>query len=153
MSLTETKEINGRKYTIRKLPGIPGRKMLLRLTKVAAPLLGGADSKDFEEGGGSEINVKALISECLDRLTESEFEYVINGISQDGSVRLDGDVVLDLSRSDTQDDIWSANYGEMFEFLQWALKVNFGSFLDGLQVMARKRAKRSNATGTPKETT
>lgn len=132
------KDINGRRYETPKLAAKAGRKLLLRLTKVVGPFIAVGSAG----GGLTSIDARALVS-ALEGASEEELEHVLSVLTAKAQVEVSPDRKLPLRTETAQDEVWAGNYGEMMEFMVWALGANFEGFFDMLR--AKLKAARTKA--------
>lgn len=121
--------IGGLTYTVPTMPGLRGRKVLLRLLRVAGPLL--AANKD------SGRDLSDVVQSVLGNLDDSTFDWILGQLIQ-GAMVGDGDTMRPLSVQTVQDEVWADGEGylHMVDFIVWALRVNFGGFIEGLKQRA-----------------
>jgi hypothetical protein len=119
---TVSKRIGDHKYTVTQLNAVTGRKALLRLTKIMGPVI----TEGFK---GGQMAGYAAVAQSL---TETELDYFCDLFAGQTTV-LGGDYVDDGAQLDAIfGEHFADRYFEMFEWLTFALEVNFGSFFLGL---------------------
>lgn len=125
MRETRTFEIGDCKYKVTGLGAKKALKVLHILSKVSAPVVGGA---------GVDSDIGEALGKALDRLTEDDLDTVIETMAKETMVvdRPDsGGVALNLS--DIFDDHFAGKrLGDMLKWLVECLKLNFSDFLGGL---------------------
>lgn len=119
-------EIKGKKVQIYVLPAGEGIAMATKLAEVALPMLGGL-GKDMQDG-----------------VTEADVDFGKIALAISGSLdkvdilaiikRLLKDVTIDDSAVNF-DDYFSCNYAELIAIMAFALKENFGSFFDVMDIL------------------
>lgn len=109
---TVTKTIGETSYAVSQLGALQGREALRRLAAIAGPAI---------EGGETVFFGKLVAS-----IQKDDLEYFCNLFAK--STILDGKVPL----ASTFDVHFAGNYGDMLEWLIFAMEVNFKSFLDGV---------------------
>jgi len=120
---TESKRFGSHVYTVTQLNAVTGRKALLRLMKIVGPA--------FEAGlrGGDASGYVAVAN----ALPESELEYFCDLLAAQTTVR--GGEYAEESAPQL-DKVFAMHfaddYFEMFQWLGFALEVNFASFFRGL---------------------
>lgn len=117
------KTIGDVQYKVHPLGAKQGCQVMTRLTR----LLGGA-----LKGQGMDIkkvDVGAMISGALEAMQESDLDFLCNTFAAKTMFSTDGGTSWPLLSSRFELH-YSANYGEMFEWLQFCLEVNFGSFFE-----------------------
>lgn len=121
----ETKLQNGKTIKIVILPAITkGIPVARRLLNIVAPVVGGTlDGLKHDEiiHGAPKTFTELSLTVCR-QLEEAEVGNLIYTVLE--NMEVDGERI-DL------DDYFSANYGEMVEILEFALKENFESFFTG----------------------
>jgi hypothetical protein len=115
------KEINNKKFQIRKLGALKGIKIIQQLSKVLIPIFGGTldgfKHDDFVHGAPKTFSSLALtIVESVDQI---DVEGLILDFTKE--MRVDGEAVV-------FDDFFSANYSELLSVLEFCLKENFPDF-------------------------
>ena len=122
---SETKLSNNKKISIRLLPAITqGIPVARRLLNVIAPVVGGTlDGLKHDEiihGAPKTFSELSLvICQQLEKADASNLVFtLLDGMEVEGQA-------IDL------DEYFSANYGEMMEVLEFALRENFESFFTG----------------------
>lgn len=112
---------NGKEVTIRKLPAMEGIKIGNRLIKVILPAIGGTFDglrhDDILHGSPKSFSHLALI--ICDQIDKIGIEDLILKLTE--GMFIDGNPV-------EFNQYFSANYGELVEILEFALRENFGSF-------------------------
>ena len=119
-------EIKGKKVQIYVLPAGEGIAMATKLAEVVLPMLGGL-GKDMQDGV-TEADVDSgkialAISGSLDKV---DILAIIK--------RLLKDVTID-DRAVNFDEYFSCNYAELIAIMAFALKENFGSFFDVMDIL------------------
>lgn len=115
MAKTKEKVINDKKVVIVLLGAKEGLKMATKLSKVVLPTV----TKLMESKG--KFKLEELVPEVVDKLEELELEDMVVKLFAQSTVN---DFPLD------PDAYFSGNYGELVDFLAFALEANFASFFD-----------------------
>lgn len=122
---SETKLSNNKQISIRLLPAITqGIPVARRLLNVIAPVVGGTldglKHDDIIHGAPKTFSELSLvICQQLEKADASNLVFtLLDGMEVEGQA-------IDL------DEYFSANYGEMMEVLEFALRENFESFFTG----------------------
>ena len=129
---TTIKDSNGveKKVSIRVLPMTQGITVAKKLLAVIAPAVGGAFDgmrhDDYIHGAPKSFsNLALLLCEQIDKI---EIEKLIAALLF--NIEVDGQEVI-------LDEYFSANYGELIEILEFALKENFSTFFTASGIKAR----------------
>ena len=163
---SETTTINGRTYEVTKLPYKLGKKILLILYRTVGPAAAEALAK-APEGNLADIQVRhlapafsAAVGGLAERLEEKDFDLVVDTMAQYTKISKEGASNLIPLKGEIEFH-FSGNYGELFKWLGFALRVNYsgfsgehGSLADVLQkVKAVAKASQSQniSTGMPTE--
>ncbi len=133
---TKTRKIGEIDYQVTQLPAPKGRRLLVRLYKILGPTLGSA-LKALPEGKGSGLSLGNLetssIGEALvtlaDVISEDELDYFCDVLAETTQFSKEPGRWLPLKAD--QDFHWSGRYGRMFQWLVFALEVNYSDFLLG----------------------
>lgn len=120
---TESRVINGKKVNIILLGARDGIKMSMKLGKIVVPtfaqMLSSLTDKDKKEA--PMVPFKELVEACFDRIEEINLEEMATLLFQGATV---DDFPLNI------DTYFQANYGELIDYLAFALEANFGSFFE-----------------------
>jgi hypothetical protein len=106
---SETREIGGRKYTVRQMGAVKGSRLLVKIMKV----MGAGDAK----------SVIAALDDAL-------FVEVMNELAPWTEVEIESNRVVRLS--DVLDAHFAGNYADLTEWLIFAVEVNFADFFRSL---------------------
>lgn len=118
--MDNTKEIDGKTYTVYPLGAKKGSKLLAALNKVVGAAAGGGVKGIFE----------ALDDAMVTRLIDELAPTTTVDLGEGKSPRLDS--IFDLH--------FRSNYGAMLEWLLFALEVNFETFYAALPRILASRA-------------
>mgnify|MGYP001564454346 CR=1 FL=1 len=143
---TKERQIGDRGYTyhVTELPAKKGRALLVRLIKTLGPVFGQlvsdmkpADPK-VKAGALSAINGQSIsraLSELAGRLTEADLEHVCQVLGEHSEVsdEENPDHRKKLTPG-AQEFHFAGRYLEMFEWIGFALEVNFSDFFSGSQI-------------------
>jgi hypothetical protein len=164
---SETTTINGTEYEVTMLPYSLGRKLLVRLYKVLAPPLASVVAEAPNVNGDVELNLESLATliglapalsaganTLAEHLTEDDLEYVVSTLMQFTKIKNERGIFVPLTKADAEFH-YAGNYGEQFQWLWFALKVNYAGFLKGQSLAdlsakaeAARKAKSSQNTST-----
>ena len=114
------KVINGRTYSVTPLSAVKGRSLLVKLGPTLAAGMAALASKD--------VTAATKIFETLD---ENLLTYVCDTLAPSTQVTVDGRTDP-LNKTGLQDQLFQANYLEMFQWILFCLEVNYSDFLRGL---------------------
>lgn len=138
MLKSETTTINGHQYEVTQLPYSQGKSLLVRLFKVLGPtfarLVAGAPSindKNLADLQVSEV-VPALASaadQLAQDLSEEDLDATVGALGEFSYV-LEGKTRHQL-KADFLEFHFAGNYTELFQWLAFALRVNYLGFLKG----------------------
>ena len=119
-----------KKFSIRILPMTEGISVAKKLLNVIAPTTGaaldGLQHDDFIHGAPKSLSNLALI--LCGQIDKVQIETLIQILLQD--LYIEGQEV-DI------EEYFSANYGELIEILEFALRANFETFFTGKGIKAR----------------
>ena len=102
-----------------------GVAMAQKLGAIVANLFSDLGSKEGEEGE-VEIDFAKIARNLSEQLSYEELQKMINALLKDMAINSKGIVF---------DDEFSGNYGFLIKILAFALKENFGSFFEGLDIL------------------
>jgi hypothetical protein len=158
----KTKQIGSFNYRVKQLPDPMGTRLLMRLIRVLTPSLG-AGLKGLPEGGEgisvAELTTKALGDAIIalgDSLSEDDFLFICDTLSTDAEFS-DGNTWFPMTSDKSH---WSGRYLQKFQWLVFALEVNYADFLGGTESLARvvamvqnaqKSKSQATSTGEPNE--
>lgn len=114
---TSEKEINGKNVKIVLVGALDGIKITTQLSKVLFPVLGVISMK----GEGEPQSVSEIVGAALEHSDELDLEGIIKKL-------FNGSTVDEFPIK--PDEYFSGNYGELVDFLAFALEANFGSFFE-----------------------
>jgi len=144
MSLkSESKVINGTTYEVTQLPYSLGHKLLLRLYKVLGPTIGKAlsNSPELEDKDLGELNVREIgpafstaVEQLAADLGEDDFDYVVDTLAEYSF--LIGDKGAKRQLKNEMEFRFAGNYLELFQWLAFALRVNFLGFSNGQDLLS-----------------
>lgn len=144
---SETKTIDGITFEVTQLPYTRGHKVLLRLFRALAPAvaeaLGQAPELKERELGSLDIrDVKPALAAAVGRLvqdlSEEDFDFVNDELASHSFVLQDG---KKLKLQSEREFLFAGNYWLMFQWLAFAVKVNFLGFLNGESAIAEALAR------------
>lgn len=119
---------DGYTFQINTLPYSDAQKVLMKAKDLL--MLKVADTGTFEDG-------TPLSASVFMDIDEANLEFVINKLSEKTLVKQVGGEYLSLSKQ--KEIVFAGSMELMFLWLDKALEVNFGSFLDGLRKAAAKQ--------------
>lgn len=138
MIQTEEKLIGEHTYFVTQLGALQGRKLLRRLVAIAGPALAelvkelppaSKDGRGFDLGALNLSTVGAAVEALTERMTEEELEHVCNVLAARTEVQLDPERRVPLQS--IFDVHFAGRYSAMFQWLAFALEVNFRDFFAG----------------------
>lgn len=125
---TAEKTINDKEVKIVLVGAIDGIKMTTQLSKILFPVIGSIR--------GDSTNISDIAIAALEYADELDLEGIIKKL-------FDGATVDEFPIK--PDTYFSGNYGELVDYLAFALEANFGSFFEA------KLLKDLNTTSQPKK--
>lgn len=166
---SEKTTIGGSEYKVTQLPYKPGHKLLLRLYRTLGPALADALEKvpDLpKEQKVLDVSVAQLapavsgaVRGLSESLSEEDFDYTVGVLSEYTEICKGDDRWVPLKQE--MEFHFAGNYGELFQWLWFALKVNYGGFFKGrgsaatlleqLKTMGRGSRSQNSSTGTSTE--
>lgn len=120
----QTREIQGRTYSVVPLPTGKGLAVMTRLGKVAGPSLGLLPSLK------SNADVLGEIGKVLERLEGNDLEWITRELALDAQVSNAHGVV---PLQPIYDVHFAGDYFALFGFARFAIEVNFGPLFSGLK--------------------
>jgi hypothetical protein len=130
----EKTTINGTTYKVTMLPYKLGHRLLLRLYKVLGPVLAKSISNSPSVTGGlANLDVGSLgpafgaaLETLAEKLTEEDFDFMVDTLAEYTEIHKEDGKVLPLKAD--MEVRFAGNYAELFKWLGFALKVNYGGF-------------------------
>lgn len=137
----ETREIGGREVTVKSLKMGPGRELLVRIFGVAFPaiadaLRGGADMRALAGGARLSAVIGTLLGGVGGRLDNALVDHVAHTLGAVSTAKLDG-AQLSLATEVMRDTVFDGDYMAFFEWLAFALEVQYRDFFGGLQARTK----------------
>lgn len=111
----EKKLINGHEWTVTPWPAMYGLKIQARLAPLVSKSLGETQKGDLLDSDAGKIAAK-LLESISEHDTPKLIRDILHGVRVEGK-----DVTLDRNF----DDLFCANYGELFKGLWFVLQTNF----------------------------
>jgi hypothetical protein len=134
---TETREIDGRNYTVKKFPAMRQVRLLAKLMKNIGPALAGLSkldpNKDIELGGEA-------MAGAFENLDPNEAAALIPEILNSTTVMVPSVGELSLAKEGNIDIAFSDDVRTLFKVLGFALQVNFQGFGGGSESAAAPQA-------------
>jgi len=128
---TKNKMINGREFQVTQFPGRYGLRLQARLARVfGAPLA--ALFKGAKKGMDSDLadlDLEKAVVMLMDKLSEDELDDLVNRMLS--QTRVDGKGIIDNPM--VFDELFAANYSDLFKVLAFVVEVNFGNFFSALK--------------------
>jgi hypothetical protein len=161
MLTSETKTINGTKYKVTKLPYGLGKTLLLRLLKILGPAFAQAVAHAPELKGKTLGNLPisqlgpafgAAVKQLLEGLNEDDFDLMVETLGEYTSIVGEKGVERRLDEAE-REFRFSGNYGELFSWLYFALKVNYLNFSKGRDMLKHVLAKAQELQASQSPTT
>jgi len=162
---SEKKTINGHVYEVTQLPYSPGHKLLLLLGRKLGPALAtafaGIPNKKNVDLGDREIATLApafseALSKLLQDLDEASFDFMVETLAHYSKIEIKEGVMAPLKGE--MEMHFASNYGELFQWLLFALRINYVGFsgeqnvvsalLEKIKVLGEAYRSRSTSTGT-----
>ena len=112
----QTKVINGHEWQVYPWDAMHGIRMQARLAPVVQAALGSAKGADLMNMDVAEV-VSGLLGAIDDERTPKLIRDMMHGVRVDGQ---------DMSMDRPFNDMFAANYGELYQGLFYVLQVNFG---------------------------
>jgi hypothetical protein len=163
MLSSEKSTINGVTYEVTQLPYKLGHRLLLRLYKVLGP----AVAKALSQAPGLDKGIAGLdtrelapafsaaVETLAETMTEEDFDFAVDTLAEYTKISKEADKWLPLKGA--MEFHFAGNYPELFKWLGFALRVNYGGFfgeqgfgalLGRLQRTASKSPSTSTGTST-----
>jgi len=150
----EIRQIDGFEYEVKPLPTGIGTKLLLKFIKLAGPVLGEALS------GVGDLNAASAAGGAFrllaDTVKEDDLEYFRTTLGsktrilEPGSVDKNGEPLWIALTPAKQDTHFAGNYIVLFDWLRFAMEVNYGSFFAELmRRMSETASKKSDLKAPP----
>ncbi len=118
---TKTKTIDDFEFEVTQVKAKEGRRVFVRLAKIAGPGLGVLADDDIG---------KAL-DEVLKKIDDQTFDYLCDLFGKYSHVTVDG--VKKQLTPGFQDTFFAAKYGLLFKWIAFCLEVNFRDFYEMLK--------------------
>jgi len=119
---TKSKKIGQYDYRVTQLDALSGRKLFIRLAKIAGPALGEFDTKDAQK------SIAAVLGKIAASLSDEDMDAFCDVLAKTTEVA-GGEY---NQRSPQLADVFALHFAgkylEMFQWLAFALEVNFGDF-------------------------
>jgi hypothetical protein len=140
----EKKRIGRFEYEVKQLGAIAGRDLLVRLAKTLGPALG-----MVLNGKASLAHAGAALAVAAEHLDPAELEHFCDVLGRSSSVYVQegGKSVVKTLDLGFQELHFAGEYAEMFEWLGFALEVNFGNFIAAVKARAASVQGESAETG------
>jgi len=135
MRETKTKRIGDFDYRVRQLSDPQGTKLLVRLTKIVVPTVaaGLKGLPDETEGMTLADLSTAAIGDALlmlsDKITEDDMAFLCDTLAADTEFSAAGGEAWVPLTGDKHH--WSGRYLQKFQWIAFALEVNYADFLGG----------------------
>jgi hypothetical protein len=123
---TQSKEIGGILYEVTPLPFGVGQKALVRLVKLASPVL----SALLAEGGNKALAGAAAIKQLPGVLTEEDLAYFAKTFGTASKYQNDNAMIPLVVQN--QELHFAGRYSEFFDWIAFSIEVNYGSFFGDL---------------------
>jgi hypothetical protein len=141
----ETVEIDGHKYNMTQLGALEGRRLVVRLSKALAPMLGSfAEHEKLTEGA-----VMAALSTGIESLDEQLTEELCNAFTR-RTLFQHQEQWVELERY--FDQHFAGRYGSLLRWMLAHLKLNFADFLGDKPLTGALSAIRGVTTGSSSPT-
>ncbi len=123
--VAESREIGGKTFTVKKLSFGKGQPLLVKLLAAAGPVLAKAT--------GDRTQAMALLGSSLSNELIDECANTLGAVS---SVKIDSVEFPSLEKSGIRDSVFDGDYLSFFEWLAFALEVQYRDFFLGLLARA-----------------
>lgn len=147
---TSSKEIGSRGFTyhVTQLPSKKARNTLVRLVRIFGPVLGrlveGYQGTKGKKATAAAVldavdgaSVSSALSELAARLTEAELDHACTVFGEYTEISSDEDPESRKKLTTQAQELhFAGNTAELFEWLGFALEVNFSDFFKGSQIGA-----------------
>jgi hypothetical protein len=167
MLKSEETTINGTKYRVTQLPYSKGKSLMLRLSKVLGPAIAEAIAQAPKDQDLGDMQVSALggsLSGAFDKLvhnlSEEDFDFAVETFGTYTHIT-DGKGQLKALDASEREFRYAGNWGELFQWLVFAFRVNYLGFSNGrdaltgvlarVQAMTSPSPSPSGSTGEPTE--
>lgn len=130
----EVRDIAGRTFEVTPLPAGKGFALMLRIGKLLGPLAGlVGDTRATMEAAGP------IVAEVLERATEEDIAGLYRPLAECTVVHIQGPggETRKPKLSEVFDVTFAGDYPALFQWLVFALEVNFGPFMRWLQALPR----------------
>jgi hypothetical protein len=117
----QTKTISGTKYTVTPLETSTGLKMLTRLLRILGPSV-----KDIRSFGDLKAMALVAFGSLAERLEDADVEAIVQTLA--ASTKVGNDPKKQPALSTIFELHFSGDYLPLFQWLAFALEVNFGTF-------------------------
>jgi len=140
MRETKDKQIGAFHYKVKQLADPKGMSLLVRLTKVLTPVLGAGLKGIPESSDGISLGelTTGAIGDALialaDRIAEDDMEYIYSTLATEATFSQDGSAWFPIASDSSH---WSGRYLQKFQWIVFALEVNYSDFLGGPDSLAR----------------
>lgn len=128
MTEPQSKVIGGVTYEVYPLGFGQARSLFVRLFRVAGPAVAQTVMAAAQGGGLGDLgdkDVMTAVEAMADRLTEEDFKYVCDVLANQTMVSGAGKL------SEVEENHWRGRFAEMFQWLGFALQVNYAGFFSG----------------------
>ena len=157
-------------FKVEQLPGIQGRRVLVRLYKLFGPSIGALIGSSDIGSPGQTVTMDDIdlssVGNAITRLAldirEEDLDYLCKTFGDHTQVRMPGfeeGQWLPLKKIG-HDNIWHGRYKTMFLWLAFALEVNYADFFGGLggasallDSLKERHAKRKEQSTSPSTST
>jgi hypothetical protein len=157
----ESATINGQKYEVTQLPYSAGHRLLLRLYKVLGPALAEAfaNAPDLKDSSIGDLPLRkigpalgAAATRLAQDLSEEDFDHMVETLAEYTRLIDDTGRPKKLD-ADAREFHFAGNYLELFQWLGFALRVNYLGFSNGRDVLTQALARaREIAAQSPSQT-
>jgi hypothetical protein len=124
MRKTSTVELQSKTFRITQLSFQNGRKVLLRMSRVLAPLLAA-------RGSSNESEIVEALSSALSNTSDEDLAFYTEKFGECCEYVQDGDKARRMNREDVQDELFAGNYSLYLLWLKECAVCNFSDFFGG----------------------
>jgi hypothetical protein len=136
---TKEKEINGCTYSTLTLGAVQGKRVLVRLTKMAGPALASISDAQKDPSGA--------LGKVLETLSEEDIDFLCTTFAARSSVTLPDGKQPQLDK--VFDSHFAGDYMSLVEWLAFCVMANYADFFSGVMSRMAEAAAKAKAT-TPK---
>jgi len=140
MREVKTKQIGEFQYRVKQLSDPAGMRLFTRLMKILIPAIGAglkgvpSDGQNIKIAEMTTGAVGDAIIAMAHEMTEDDFMYLYDTLATDSQFSQDGQAWFPMTSDSTH---WSGRYLQKFQWMAFALEVNYADFLGGNDAIGR----------------